>query len=74
MTKTPTTAKFQSLHDSYVDCLEYLATYGVESLKDKELLAARKLALLAEEYIEVISSDDPNYDMVKGDDDYEEEL
>jgi len=58
-----TTAKFQSLHDDYVDCLEYLATYGVGSLKDKELLAARKLALLAEEYIEVISSDDPNYDI-----------
>jgi len=74
MSKITTTAKFQLLHDSYVDCLEYLATYGVESLKDKELLAARKLALLAEEYIEVISSDDPNYDRVKGDDDYEEEL
>jgi hypothetical protein len=56
------TSKFQDLHDEYVDCLEYVATYGIDSLSEKEQTAARKLALLAEEYINVISSEDPNYD------------
>jgi len=69
MPKT-STAKFQSLHDNYVDCLEYLATYGLESLNEREQVAARKLALLAEEYINVVSSDDPNYDREE-EDDYE---
>jgi hypothetical protein len=65
-----TTNKFQSLHENYIDCLEYLATYGVESLNEKEQTAARKLALLAEEYINVVASDDPNYDREE-EDDYE---
>ena len=59
---TNTTPKFQDLHDDYVDCLEYLATYGIESLNEREQTAARKLALLADEYVNVISTDDPNYD------------
>jgi hypothetical protein len=59
---TKTTPKFQDLHDDYVDCLEYLATYGIESLNEREQTAARKLALLADEYVNVISTDDPNYD------------
>ena len=69
MPKT-STAKFQSLHDNYVDCLEYLATYGVDRLNEREQTAARKLALLAEEYINVVASDDPNYDREE-EDDYE---
>jgi len=63
------TNRFQDLHDEYVDSLEYLATYGLDSLNDKEKEAAKKLAFLAEEYIDTMALEDPNYDVDKDEDD-----
>jgi len=54
--------RFQELHNEYVDCLEYLATYGLDSLSEKEQEAARSLAVLAEEFIEVMADNDLNFD------------
>lgn len=49
--------RFRNLHDEYADCLEHLATYGLDSLTDAERVYARKLAVLAEEYIEIIDDE-----------------
>jgi|APFre7841882654_1041346.scaffolds.fasta_scaffold00871_19 hypothetical protein len=62
--------RFQDLHEDYVDALEYLATYGMDSLSDKEQVAARKLAFLSDEFISVVESEDPNYDEKEEDDEY----
>jgi len=49
--------RFRNLHEEYADCLEHLATYGLDSLSDAEKVYARKLAALAEEYIEIIEEE-----------------
>jgi hypothetical protein len=54
--------KFSALHEQFSDCLEYLATYGLDSLSDNEQVFAKKIATLATEYIDTISNEDPNYD------------
>lgn len=61
--------KFRNLHEDYAECLEHLATYGLASLNDSERVYARKLAALAEEYIEIINEEIDAEDL-----DEEEEL
>lgn len=57
-----TSSKIKNLHDEFTDCLEHIATYGMDSLDDKERLYAQKLYKLAEEYISIVDDENLNED------------
>jgi len=61
--------KFKELHDKYIDAIEYIATYGIDDLNDSEQTYAKKIALLTDEYNEVIADADILFD----EEEYDEE-
>lgn len=64
------TNNFRDLYNELSDCVEHVATYGMNQLSDSELIYARKLSEMCQEYIDTY---DVESEAVVEDDDNEEE-
>ena len=45
--------KLEELKDNFSEFLEHVATYGLDSLSDKDKALANDLAYMAQEYIQI---------------------
>ena len=51
------TNRFRDLYHEYNDCLEHIATQGLDSLSDSEQIYAQKLADASQEFIETLEEE-----------------
>jgi hypothetical protein len=47
----------KEFHEEFSDVVEYIATYGLDSLTDQERVYAKKLAVICSEYVEVFEEE-----------------
>ena len=52
-----TTPNLKDFHEEFSDIVEYIATYGLDSLSDQEKIYAKRLAVICSEYIEVFEEE-----------------
>lgn len=51
------TSKYKKLHDDLSDCVEHLATYGVDKMSAEDLTYLSKMSHLAEEYLRIMEEE-----------------